>query len=143
MPPLRRPASVVRYGRNVADRSDGEADGLQRAQCRFTARAGSLDLDLERAHAVIHRLAAGVLGGDLRRVGRRLARALEAHGAGRRPGDRVALRVGDGDHRVVEGGVDVRHAGRDVLAFALTDAGNFFAHYSDSFRGLALNRRSP
>ena len=58
------------------------------------------------------RLAAGVLGGHLGGVRRRLARALEALLARRRPGDGVALRVGDGDHRVVERGVHVRDAGR-------------------------------
>src|ERR1051325_5981978 len=129
-PALARPAAVVRDRRHVADRSDHEAGRLQRAQRRFAARAGSRDLELERAHAVLLRLLGGVLGGDLRRIGGRLARSLEAHGPGRRPGDRVALRVGDRDHGVVEGGIHVRHAGGDVLALAATDAGGFLAHVS-------------
>ena len=40
--------------------------GLQGPQRRFAARARAPNLDLERAHAVLHGLAAGVLGGDLR-----------------------------------------------------------------------------
>ena len=36
---------------HVADRGDLEADRLERAQRRFAARAGALDLDLERAQA--------------------------------------------------------------------------------------------
>src|SRR5215469_878355 len=106
-PPLRRTASVVRYRRDVADRGDGETHRLERAQRGLATRTRALDFDLERTHAVIHRLAARVFGGDLRGVWRRLARSLESHGARRRPGNGVALRVGDGDHRVVEGGVDV------------------------------------
>ena len=45
---------------------------------------------------------------------------LKTLAAGRRPRDRVALGVRDGDHRVVERGQDMRHAGDDVLAFLLT-----------------------
>src|SRR5690606_37423817 len=67
-------------------------------------------------------LAAGVLRRDLRGIGRRFARALEALAARRRPGDGVALGVGDGDHGVVERRVDVRDARGDVLALAALDA---------------------
>src|SRR3546814_10123721 len=74
-------------------------------------------------------LATGVLGADRRGVGGRLAAALEAHHARRGPGDRVALGVGDGHHGVVEAGVDVRDAGRDVLAFAALDALGFACHF--------------
>src|SRR6185437_16198982 len=49
--PFWRPAAVMRDRGDVADRRHGEPDGLQRAQCRFAPGAGSLDLDLERAHA--------------------------------------------------------------------------------------------
>src|SRR5690606_658101 len=59
----------------------------------------------------------------------RLARTLEALGTSRRPGNGVALCVGDGDHRVVEGRVDVRDARRDVFAFATTDACGFLGHF--------------
>src|SRR5690606_1131795 len=114
-------AAVVRDRRDVADRGDLKADGLQRPQRRLAPRAGPADLDLEDLHAVLLRLAAGVLGGDLSRIGRRLARALEPHLSRRRPGDRVALRIGDGDHRVVEARVDVRDARRDVLLLAAAD----------------------
>src|SRR4051794_17003467 len=74
-------------------------------------------------------LLARVLGGDLSGIRRRLAAALEAHHPGRRPGDGVALRVGDGDHRVVEAGVHVRDAGGDVLALAAAEALRFTGHF--------------
>src|SRR3984893_12134044 len=117
-PPLARSATVMRNRCDVADRGDGEARRLQRAQRRLAARARSRHLDLERAQPVLLRLARHVLGGDLRRVGRRLPRALEPHGASRRPGDGIALHVGDGDHGVVEARVHMRDARRDVLALA-------------------------
>src|SRR5207248_9893345 len=103
-PPLRRPHSVVRDRRDVADAGNGEAHRLQRPERAFAARSGALDLYLERAHAVLDGLLARVLGGDLCRIRGRLAAALEAHHAGRAPGDGVALRVGDGDHGIVEVG---------------------------------------
>src|SRR6185437_3609550 len=106
--PLRRPAPVVRNRRYVADRIDRETDGLQRAQGRLAARARPLHLDLEGAHAMLHGLAAGILGGHLRRIGRRFAAALETLRARGGPGDHIALGVGDGDHGVVEGGVHMR-----------------------------------
>src|SRR4051812_17302888 len=122
--PLRRPAPVVRDRRHVADRIDREPDGLQRAQGRLAAGTRSLHLDLEVAHAMLHGLAAGILGGHLRRIGRRLAAALEAFRARGGPGDHVALGIGDGDHGVVERGVHMRDACGDVLALAAADAGS-------------------
>src|SRR5918995_5343059 len=71
--PLARPAAVVRDRGDVADRGDGEAHALQRAQRRLAPGAGPAHLDLERLHAVLHRLAPGVLGGDLRGERGRLA----------------------------------------------------------------------
>src|SRR5205814_5358500 len=60
----------------------------------------------------------------------RLARSLEPHRSGRRPGNGVALRVGDGDGCIIERRIHMRDAGRDVLALTTTDArsGGFLAH---------------
>src|SRR4051812_18849908 len=79
---FRRTAAVMRDRRHIADRGDRKPDRLQRAQSRLSPRARSLHLDIEGAHAVFHGLLAGILGGDLRRIGRRFARALEALAAG-------------------------------------------------------------
>src|SRR5690606_10445694 len=64
-------------------------------------------------------------------------RAFETHHARRRPGNRVALSVRDGDHRIVERCVDVCHARRDVLFLAA-------AHFAALllFRHLVLSLRS-
>src|SRR5687768_17848643 len=89
--PLGRADAVVRDRGDVADRGDLEADRLEGAKGALAARAGALDLDLEGADAMLGGLLAGILGGDLGRVGRRLARALEAHHPGRGPRNGVAL----------------------------------------------------
>src|SRR5271168_985913 len=87
---LRRTAAVMRDRRHIADGGDGEADSLQRTQRRLAARTRTAHFDLQRAHAVLHRLAAGILGGHLGGKWSALARALETLLARRRPGDGVA-----------------------------------------------------
>src|SRR5207248_8976035 len=74
--------------------------------------------DLDLLQAVLHALARGGVGGDLGREGRGLARALEPGRAGGLPRDHVAVLVGQRHDRVVERGLDVRLADRDVLADA-------------------------
>ena len=93
---------------------------------RVFMRAG--DLDFEGPHAMLGGLLCSILGSDLRRVRRRFARTLESHGARRRPRNRIALRIGDGDHRVVERRIDVGDARRDVLAFATANTDGFLGH---------------
>jgi len=96
-------AAVVRNRGHVGDARDLHAQRVQRAHRGFAAGAGALDPHLEILHAVFRGGAAGALRGDLRSERRRLARALEARTAGRRPRQGVALPVGDRDDRVVEG----------------------------------------
>src|ERR1700751_3315951 len=101
-PALARPATVVRDWRHVADGGDREPHRLQRTQSALAARARPADLDFQHLHAVLAGLLASILGSDLGGVRRGLAAAFESLAAGGRPGDGVALRVGDGDYRVVE-----------------------------------------
>src|SRR5450432_3730763 len=133
-PALARTAAIVRDRRHVADRGDGEARGLQRTQCGFAARTGACNFHFQRAHAVFLRLLGDVFRRNLRGIGGRLARTLEAHRARRRPGNGVALRVGDGDGGVVERRIHVRDTGCNVLAFTATDACGFLAHYQPFLR---------
>src|SRR6476619_6257848 len=118
---LRGTAAVVRLRRHIADRAHLEAGGLERTDRGLAARARTLDEDVDLLQAVLLRLAGGVLGSHLRRERRGLARALEAHVAGGRPADHVALRVGDRDDRVVERALDVGLAHRDVLLLLAAD----------------------
>src|SRR5205823_5159221 len=117
--PLRRAATVVRDRRDVGDRRDLEARRLERADRRLAAGARTTDEDLDRAEALVHRLARRVLRRDLRRVRGALAGALPAGGAGRGPRDHVPLRIGERDDRVVERGLDVRGPARHGPLLAL------------------------
>src|SRR5581483_5904944 len=93
-PPLPLPNAVVRLRGDVLDAEDLEARGLERADGRLAAGARSLHEDLDLLQAVLHALPCACIGRDLRGERRRLARALEARGAGRLPRDHVALLVG-------------------------------------------------
>src|SRR4029077_6142755 len=85
----------------------------------LAAGTRTTDEDLDRAEALIHRLPRGVFGGDLRGVGRALARALPTRRARGGPRDHVPLRVGERDDRVVERSLDVRGATRHGPLVAL------------------------
>ena len=90
---LRRAAAVVRHRRHVGDARDLHAERVQCAHGRLAAGAGALDAHLEVLHAALLRRAAGRFRRHLRRERRRLARALEAGAARRRPRQGVALAV--------------------------------------------------
>src|SRR5256886_14768393 len=113
--PLRRTAAVVRLRRDIGNGADLEAGGLQRPDGGLTARTRALHEHVDLLHAVLLRLAGGVLGGQLRGERGRLTRTLEADVTRRRPGDDIALRIGDRHDRVVERALDVRGAVGDVL----------------------------
>src|SRR5262245_3038267 len=115
-PPLGGTAPIVRDGRDVLDSDDFDARVLDRPDGGLATRARSLHDDVDLADAVLHRASRGRLRRELRGERRGLARALEADVARRRPGDHVALLVGDRDDRVVERRLDVRGAVGDVLA---------------------------
>ena len=152
-PPLFRAAAVVGLRGDVLDRGHVEAGGLQRADRGLAAGAGALGEDLDLLEAVLHALFGGRVGGHLGGERGRLARAFEPGRAGRLPGDHVAVGVGQGDDRVVEGSLDVRLPVGDVLFDAAPGApfGGFFrcGHRLSLFRVGALRlpatliRRGP
>src|SRR5690606_13476933 len=84
--------------------------------------------NLERAHSMLLRLLGAIFRCNLSSERGRLTRTLEALRTSRRPGNCIALRVGDGDHRVVKGRVDVCNTRRNVLAFSTTNASGFLSH---------------
>src|SRR6476660_7739211 len=93
--PLGRAATVVRDGGDVGDGADLEAGRLERADRLLTAGARTLHVDLDLAHAVLHRALGRAVRGERRRGGRALARTLEAGDAGRAPADDCAVEVRD------------------------------------------------
>src|SRR3954452_12965246 len=96
-PPLAGAAAVVGLGRDVLDARDLEAGGLEGADGRLAPGTGALDGDLDFLQALLHALAGGGVGGDLRGERSRLARALEASAAGRLPREDVALAIAQRD----------------------------------------------
>ncbi len=109
------PAAVMGDWRHIPDSRDLKPHRLKGAQGRLAARARTLNLNLKRPHTVLLRLAPCVFCRDLRRVRRRFPRPLKAECTGRRPGNRVPLRIRNCDHRVVKRRVHMRHAGGNVL----------------------------
>src|SRR3954469_5331746 len=118
---LGRADTVVRRGRDVADRADLEAGGGERTDRRLAARTRALDEDVDLAHAVLHGAAGSSLGSHLGGERGGLARALEADLAGGGPGDHGARGVRDRDDRVVERALDVSVPVGDVLLLLATN----------------------
>src|SRR4051812_9819272 len=130
--PLAGAAAVVCLRGHVLHAGHLEAGGLERADRGLAARARALHEDLDLLEALLDALPRRGVGGDLRGERRRLAGALEAGAAGGLPGDDVALAVGEGHDGVVEAGLDVRLADRDVLldlaaaSAGATGSGHYF-----------------
>src|SRR5215217_5407090 len=114
--PLGRPATVVRLARHVLYGEHLDAHRLERPCGHVAARTVALDLDVHATYALVHRLVRDALGRHLGREGRALAAPLEPQRPRRLPGYDVALLVAHGDDGVVEGALDVDHAGRYVAA---------------------------
>src|SRR3954464_3316369 len=118
---LGRADTVVRRGRDVADRADLQAGGGERTDRRLAARTRALHEDVDLAHAVLHGAAGSSLGGHLGSERGGLARTLEADLAGRGPRDHGARGVRDRDDRVVERALDVSVPVGDVLLLLAAD----------------------
>src|SRR5690606_37316329 len=109
-------AAVVRDRGVVLDGGDADAGGDDALDGGLAAGAGALDPDLDLGHAHLAALLAALLAGAGGGEGGRLAGALEADGAGRVPGEGLAVGVGDGHQGVVLRRLDVEDAADDVLA---------------------------
>ncbi len=118
---LLRAAAVVRNRCHVRDGSDTDTQCTQGANRRFTARAGSLDFDVQVLDTLFDRSTTSHFRSNLSCKRSRLARTLEALATRRSPRQSIALTVGDGDDRVVERSVHVRNTVRNVLANFLTN----------------------
>src|ERR671931_294210 len=116
--PLRGAAAVVGDWCYVGDRRDLEAGRLEGPDRLLAAGTGTLDVNLDLAHAVLHGASGGAIGGQGRGVRRALAGALEAGNAGRAPADHGAGLVGDRDDRVVERRLNVNVTLGNVLLLA-------------------------
>src|SRR5712671_136764 len=129
-------AAVVRNRRDILDAGDLQPATVECAHRRLPAWTGPADAHFDVLHAVFLRGNAGLFGGHLCRERRALARTAEATATGGRPGQRIALPVGDRDDRVVEGGVHVRDRIEHVLARLLRLLGGGLLLGGGAGRGL-------
>ena len=105
----------------VPYRGDLEPGRLERANCRLTPRSRSPHQRFYSAKPHRNRLLGRVARNELRNKTRALLRPLKSDSSGTRPGDRVALRVGQGDDGVIEARSDVRDSvGLNRLLLALS-----------------------
>src|SRR3954468_17344644 len=128
--PLGRAATVVRDWGDVGDCADLEAGRLERPDRLLAAGTRTLHVDLDLAHAVLHRTLGRTVSRESGRVGRALAGTLEAGHAGGAPADDGAVEVRDRDDGVVERRLDVDVPLGDVLPLppTLLDRSLAFRH---------------
>src|SRR5579872_129437 len=119
--PFRRAAAVMWNRGNVANRAHLNACGSQGANRRLAAGAGACNANVHAPHAVISRHVRGIRCGLLRREGRTLARPSEAERSRTLPRQNVAVHVGDGHDRVIEGSLHIAQPVRHVLALLLLE----------------------
>ena len=103
------------YRCDIFDTRDTKTSGLEGANRRFPSGSRSLDHHVDGAKSVVHRFTRGGLSGSLRRKSRSFARSAETYGSSARPGQHVAVRLGQGHDSVVERGGDECVPLRDKL----------------------------
>src|SRR5436190_9152686 len=113
---LWRTAAVVGKRRDVFDSGYFEAGVLEIEDGLFASCAGAFDFDFDLDHAVLAGFVAGFFGGAAGGERGGFTGALEADGSGGGPTDGLTVGVGDGDHGVVEGRLDVGDAAGDAFA---------------------------
>src|ERR1700690_54807 len=114
-----RTAAVMRNRRDVFNVGDLQTAAVQGPHRRFASRARAHHAHFDVLHTVFLRCRAGTFRRDLRRERRRLAPTAVAATTRCRPGQRVALPIGDRDDGVVEGSMHVRNRVQHVLAYFL------------------------
>lgn len=108
----------MRDWRHVFDQLDIQAGSLKRSDRAFTTRSRSLHADFNVTHAEFRCLFSSLLGSALASKRSAFAAALETRRSGRCPAERIALRVGHGDGRVVESRMNVNDAAANVATDA-------------------------
>src|SRR5438270_8126103 len=114
-----RTASVVRNRSHVANGTHFDSRSRQRANRRLAARSRATDAHIDTAHTVIPRHVSGVRRSLLRRKRRAFARSTEAERSRTLPRQNVAIHVGDGHDRVIEGCLYIAQSMGNMLALLL------------------------
>ena len=100
----------MRNRRHVSDETDLESRRLQRPEGGLATGSGPFEIDLNRAHAVIHGLARRVLRRHLSGEGSALAGASETGTSSSRPTKCVTLAISNGNDRIIKRGMNMRNA---------------------------------
>ena len=108
----------MRDGSYVSYRLHSQTDTLKGANRSLASGTWPLDKNIHLPYAVVQRLLGGALSGQLRSVGRALARALKPGRAGAGPCHSVTLLVRERYDRIVERRLNIRSRVRDVLAWS-------------------------
>lgn len=120
-------ASVVRDRGAVFDRLYVQACRLQCGDGAFATTARSFHADVHVSHSHLDRLFGNLLRGTLASKGSAFPTTFESASASTSPTQGVALGVSDRHRCIVERGIDVRDAHRDVtFDFSFFDLGHEF-----------------
>ena len=103
----------MRNRRKIMNGAYLKAGGLKRADRGLASCARPLHKNLDFLHSVLDGFLRRLLGSDLRGKRSGFFGSLKTRGAGRRPANRIALRVRDRHDRVVEAREDVSHPAAD------------------------------
>ena len=130
---LLRAAAVMRHGSHISNHVDANTKCSQGTNRRLATRARAFDFDVEVLDALFQGSTTSHFGCYLSSKRSRLARTLETLTTGRSPRQSIALAIGDGDDRVIEGSVNVCNTVSNVLANFLANAlccviGRSFCH---------------
>jgi hypothetical protein len=104
---------------HIPDQANREPVHLQSPDRCFSTHTRPFHPHLRRFHSLLHRLSESILSSKLCREGSALPRTLETLSSSTRRSDDIAVIVGDGNDRVVEGGLNVDDTRWNVLLFFL------------------------
>ena len=102
--------------RDVGDRAHLQTRRLHGANGRLSTGAGAFDEHVNLSQAMVGTNASRRCPGDLSGVGRTFPGAFEAGSAAAEPTHGIAVRVGDGDHGVIKGGVNIGTPIRNIFS---------------------------
>lgn len=106
---LRRSASIMWNGRDIADRSQGQSSTGNCPYRRFATRTRTFDNHICFLHSTVHGSSGHTASSQPGSIWRAFSRAFEATASAAGPGNRIAIQICRRNDRIIEGGVDMHH----------------------------------
>src|SRR3990170_458045 len=122
-PPFGGTATIVGDGSHIPDARDEKARRLEGPDGRLPPASRPLHPHLHLLESHLYSFPGGLLRGHLGSVGGPFPGTFETGGAGAGPGQDVTSTIRQGDHGVVEGGMDIGPAPGHPLLFPLSGPG--------------------